>query len=85
MIELSSCLVVLSHQGGCYMYPLSSSRQDQSPLAHVWSHLSSDLQTCIVGLLAELALNALVARPQNWPQREEACDVEQATHAQNPS
>jgi hypothetical protein len=67
------------------MYPLPSSRQDQSPLAHVWSHLSSDLQTCVVGLLAELALNVVVARPQNWSQREEAHDVEQATYAQDPS
>jgi hypothetical protein len=67
------------------MYPLSSSNQKQDALTHIWAHLSSDLQICVIGLLAELALNAVVARSQNQSQREEARHVEQATNPQNPS
>jgi hypothetical protein len=66
------------------MYPLFSSNQEQDALTHIWAHLSSDLQTCVIGLLAQLALNAVVARSQNQFQREEVRHVEQAANPQNP-
>lgn len=85
MIELSADQVVWAHQGGYYMFPLSASDQEQSTLAHVWAHLSSDLQTRVIGLLAQLALSMVVAHPQDQSEREEARHVEQAANPQNPS
>ena len=59
----------------------------------VWAHqggccmvpLSSDLQIRVVGLLAQLALNMVVACPQNQSEREKACHADPATYPQNPS
>lgn len=84
MIELVSCHVVWTHQGGCCMSPLSLTDQEQSTLALVWAHLSSDLQTRVIGLLAQLALNVVVAGCHNESEGEEARHVEQATDLQNP-
>ncbi len=67
------------------MFPLSSSDQEQSALTHIWAHLSFDLQTRVIGLLAQLALNAVVVRQENWSEREEARHVDPAAHPQNPS
>jgi len=85
MIELSACHVVWAHQGGCCMFPLSSSDQEQSALAHIWSHLSADLQTRVIGLVAQLALNVVAVQSQSQPQREETGHAEQAADPQNPS
>ena len=84
MMEFSAGLV-WAHQGGCCMFPLSSSDQEQSALTHIWAHLSFDLQTRVIGLLAQLALNAVVVRQENWSEREEARHVDPAAHPQNPS
>lgn len=67
------------------MFPFSSSPQEQSTLAQIWSQLSADLQTRVIGLVAELALSVLVARSHNMSEGEEARHVEQATGPQNPS
>jgi hypothetical protein len=67
------------------MVPLSSCDQEQGTLTHIWVHLSSDLQIRVVGLLAQLALNMVVARPQNQSEREKACHADPATYPQNPS
>jgi hypothetical protein len=67
------------------MYLFSSSNQEQGALTHIWAHLSSDLQTCVIGLLAQLALNAVVARSQNQSQREEARHVDPTANPQDPS
>ncbi len=85
MIELSAYQVVWAHQGGCCMSPLPSSGQEYGALAHVWAQLSSDLQTRVIALLAQLALSVVVARSQNEPEGEETRHVEQATNPQNPS
>ena len=86
MIELSVCYVVWAHQGGCCMFPLpSSSGQECGTLAHVWTQLSSDLQTRVIALVADLVLSVVVARSQNETEGEEARHVEQATNPQNPS
>jgi hypothetical protein len=67
------------------MVPFSSSEQEQSALVHIWTHLSSDLQIRIIGLLAQLALNAVVTHPVSQCEREEAHDADPAAHPQNPS
>lgn len=67
------------------MFPPSSSDPEQNALAHVWSHLSADLQAHVIGLVAQLALNVVVVHPQNQPEEEEWSHVEQAADAQNPS
>jgi hypothetical protein len=85
MIELSARLVVWVHQGGCCMFPFSSSPQEQSTLAQIWSQLSADLQTRVIGLVAQLALNVVLVHPQSQSEREETCHAEQATDPQNPS
>jgi hypothetical protein len=85
MIQISTSHAILLHQGGCRMNPLSSSNQEQSTLTHVWAHLSSHLQTSVISLLAELALNAVVARSQNQSQRKEARHVNPTANPQNPS
>lgn len=85
MIELSASDVVLVHQGGSCMFPCSSADQEQSVLAHVWGHLSADLQTRVSSLVAQFALNVVVVHPQNQPQEEEQRYVEPIPNAQNPS
>ncbi len=85
MIELSTYLVVWAQQGGRCMVPFSSSEQEQSALVHIWTHLSSDLQIRVIGLLAQLALNAVVTRPASQLEREEARHADPAAHPQNPS
>jgi hypothetical protein len=85
MIELAARHVVWVHQGGCCMVPFSSSPQEQRTLAQVWSQLSADLHTRVIGLVAQLALNVVVVQAQSQPQREETCHAEQAANPQNPS
>lgn len=85
MIELSACHVVLVHQGGFCMFPFSSADQEHNALAHVWSHLSADLQIRVIGLVAQLALNVVAVRPQSQPEGEEKSHVEPIANAQNPS
>lgn len=63
----------------------SSSEQEQSTLAQIWSQLSADLQTRVIGLVAQLALNVVVVRSQSQPERKEMCHAEQAADPQNPS
>src|SRR3979411_2782464 len=84
MIEFSACHVVWAHQGGCCMFPLSSSDQEQSTLIHIWAHLSSDLQTCEIYRLGQLCLNAVVGRQENWSEREEASHAASTANPQKP-
>lgn len=67
------------------MFPLFSADQEQNALAHVWVHLSADLQTRVISLVAQLALNVVVVRSQNQFQEEEQSYVEPIPNAQNPS
>ncbi|HEY6411721.1 MAG TPA: hypothetical protein VIY29_30045 [Ktedonobacteraceae bacterium] len=85
MIEVFACRMAWAQQGGRCMIPLPSSDQEQSALVHIWTHLSSDLQIRVIGLLAQLALNAVVVRPVSQCEREEACHDEPAADPQNPS
>jgi hypothetical protein len=85
MIQVSAYHAAWEHQGGCCMSPLSSFDQEQNALAHIWAHLSSDLQTRVIGLVAQLALNVVVARPPDESHGKEARHVDPATDTQNPS
>lgn len=67
------------------MVPFLASEQDQRTLVHVWAHLSTDVQTRVIGLLGQLALNLVVARPEHPSESEEARRVEQTADPQNPS
>jgi len=67
------------------MFPFSSSQPEQNTLAQIWSQLSADLQTRVIGLVAQLALNVLVVQSQSQPQREETCHAQQAADSQNSS
>ena len=67
------------------MFPLSSSEQEQSTLVHIWAHLSPDLQIRVIGLVAQLALNAVVVRQENQATREEVRHADPAANPQNPS
>jgi hypothetical protein len=85
MMELSAGYLVWAPQGGLCMVPFLASEQDQRTLVHVWAHLSADVQTRVIGLLGQLALNLVVARPVHPSESEEARRVEQTADAQNPS
>jgi len=85
MIQQVSCHAVWAHQGGCCMSLPFSPDQEQSTLALVWVHLSSDLQTRVIGLLAQLALNVVLARSTNQSREEEVHHAERATDPQSPS
>ena len=85
MIELVSCQVAGALQGGLWMLARSSSPQEQAPLAQVWPALSVDLRTRVSGLLAQLAMNIVMARPGDEAVgKEVACACPQAD-PQNPS
>ncbi len=62
-----------------------SSPDVQVPPVQVWPALSSDLRTRVVGLLAELALNVVAARPANGCTGKEVACVHAATVSKNPS
>ncbi len=53
--------------------------------AQVWPALSLDLRTRVIGLLAELALKMVVARPATEDARKEAGDASPTAAAQNPA
>jgi hypothetical protein len=85
MMQIFTYHAILLHQGGCRMNPLSTSNQEQGTLPHIWTSLSSHLRTNVISLLAELALNAVVARCENQSQRKEARHVNPTANPQNPS
>jgi hypothetical protein len=85
MMELSAGSLMWAPQGGSCMVPLSASDQDQRPLVHIWTPLSAEVQTRVIGLLAQLALNLVGARPEHGSESEEARCVEQTADPQNPS
>jgi hypothetical protein len=61
MISLSACGVVAVVQGGLPMDSLLPFSHEPLPLGQIWSDLSSDVQTQVVGLLAQLIVQAVVA------------------------
>jgi hypothetical protein len=64
-------------------HPLSPEKQ--IPPAQVWSALSLDLRTRVIGLLAQLALNMVAARPGNEGARKEVSHADPTSVPENPS
>jgi hypothetical protein len=63
MIQLSAYCVVDVLQGVLPMFSRPSSSHEPLPPGQIWSALSHDVRTQVVGLLAQLTLQAVVARP----------------------
>jgi hypothetical protein len=85
MIELSVSSVICALQGGVHMSsPLFSSHEPVTPL-QVWPALSLDVRQRVIGLLAELALHVVAARPLDEHDSKEIFHVQQKTCPQNPS
>ena len=85
MIALSVFPVVCALQGGVRMSSRPATSHQQVTPAQVWPALSLDLRTRVSGLLAQLALNVLVARPTPDDPGKEAAYVFPTTGAQNQS
>ena len=63
MIQLAVFQMLGVLQGGVRMPSRPATSHQQVTPAQVWPALSLDLQTRVIGLLAELTLNVLVACP----------------------
>ncbi len=87
MIEIPTFPMVSALQGGVSMSsfipPRSPSRERQVAPSQVWASLSADLRTHTIGLLAQLALNVIVAR-NTEPCGKEMSHAHTPEHAQNP-
>jgi hypothetical protein len=85
MIALSVFPVVCALQGGVRMSSPPSFREVRVTPVQVWPALSSDLRTRVVGLLAQLALNVVAARPGTVCTGKEVACAHSATVSKNPS
>jgi len=85
MIAVSVFLVECAWQGGLHMSSHPLSPEKQVPPAQVWSALSLDLRTRVIGLLAQLALNMVAARPGNECARKEVSHADPTSVPKNPS
>jgi hypothetical protein len=85
MIQLAVFQMLGVLQGGVHMSSRPFTFHQQVTPAQVWPALSLDLRTRVIGLLAQLALNVLVARPTPEDLGEEVACVFPTTGAQNPS
>jgi hypothetical protein len=85
MIELVSCHVAGTLQGGIWMLARPSSWQAQTTPAQVWSALSGEARTRVIALLAQLALCIVVARSPDERSGKEASCAGSTGRNQNPS
>jgi hypothetical protein len=85
MIQGVVSCVVCALQGGLYMVLRPSSPDAQVTPVQVWPALSYDLRTRVIGLLAQLALNVVAARPGNECAGKEGACVEPTIVPKNPS
>ena len=85
MIQLAVFQMLGVLQGGVHMSSRPFTSHQQVTPAQVWPALSLDLRTRVIGLLAQLALNVLVALPTPEDPGEEVACVFPTTGAQNPS
>jgi hypothetical protein len=85
MILASVFHLISALQGGVHMSSHLSSRDVQVTPGQVWPALSHDLRTRIVGLLAQLALNVVVARPASARTAKEVACAQPTTNPKNPS
>ena len=68
-----------------HMSSRTTSPDVQVTPVQVWPALSHDLRTRIVGLLAQLALNVVVARPASACTAKEVACAQPTTTPKNPS
>lgn len=85
MIQLRSCHVAGTLQGGLWMLAHPSSSQAQVTPAQVWSVLSADLRTRVIALLAELALSIVAACPPDKEVEKERSHACSSSRDQDPS
>ena len=85
MIQVFVFRVVCALQGGLCMVSRSSSPDAQVPPVQVWPALSHGLRTRIVGLLAQLALKVVVARPASACTAKEVACAQPTPTPKNPS
>ena len=85
MIQASAFHVLGALQGGLCMFSRPSSVAQRVTPAQVWPALSVDLRTRVIGLLAQLAVNVVVARPLEDAAGKERSHAGPATAPQNPS
>lgn len=85
MIQLAVFQMLDPLQGGVSMTLRPPAPQALVTPAQVWPALSLDLRTRVIGLLAQLALNVIVAGPAEAEAGKEVADDHPATGAQNPS
>jgi hypothetical protein len=83
MIQLSAWYAVAVLQGGLPMTSFPS--HEPFPLGQIWPALSSEIQTQVVGLLAHLTVQAIVARSVDVCSGKELPLDDQQRFAQNSS
>ena len=83
MIQLCSIHAFCALQGGSHMVVHPSSDDGQFPPAQVWDKLPTELRTRTIGLLAQLALNVVLARSHAEGSEKEMDNVCIATSSQN--
>ncbi len=85
MIAVSVFHLVCARQGGVHVSSCPSIRDMQVTPVQVWPALSSDLRTRIVGLLAQLTLNAVIAHPASACTAKEVACAQPTALSKNPS
>ena len=85
MIQVLASHMVCALQGGLRMSSRPSSPEGQVTPAQVWSALSLDLRTRVIGLLAQLALNMVTTRPGNECTGKEVSHADPTSASKNPS
>jgi hypothetical protein len=85
MIAVSVFPVECAWQGGLRMVSRSFSPDAQVTPIQVWPALSHDLRTRVIGLLAQLALNVVAARPGNECEGSEVSHADPTSVPKNPS
>jgi hypothetical protein len=85
MIPVSVFHVISALQGGVRMSSRLSSHDVQVTPGQVWPALSPDRRTRIVGLLAQLALNVVAARPAGAGTAKEVACAQPTIVPKNPS
>ena len=85
MIAVSMFHLICARQGGGRMSSRLSSHDVQVTPVQLWPALSLDRRTRIVGLLAQLALNVVVACPASACRGKEVACAQPTTISKNPS
>jgi hypothetical protein len=85
MIQAFVSHMVCALQGGLHMSCRPASHDVQVTPVQVWPALPLDLRTRVIGLLAQLTLNMVMARPGNECAGKEVAHAEPTSAPKNPS